>query len=100
MAKFDWDDANLLHIARHNISAREAEDVLLSNPIDMGIQDAEGELRLMEVGETAQGRILVVISTMRGEKIRVVTAFEAARKWRTYYLARRADSDGTKADRT
>ena len=100
MAKFDWDDANRLHIARHNIAMHEAEEVLLNDPLDLGIQDAEGELRLMEVGETSQGRILVVVSTMRGEKIRVVTAFDAAKKWRTYYLARRTSPYGTKTDRT
>ena len=95
MVQFDWDDANRGHIARHNVSTTEAEDVILNEPFDLGLQDGEGEDRLVELGQTRGGRILVMISTMRGERVRVVTAFDAPKKWRAYYLARRAELDGS-----
>jgi hypothetical protein len=42
---------------------------------------------LAQVGETDSGRILVVISTLRDELIRVVTAFPAKTRLRTLYYA-------------
>jgi hypothetical protein len=32
---FDWDDANLAHIAQHDVSQQEAEQVILGDPLDM-----------------------------------------------------------------
>jgi len=100
MVQFDWDDANRLHIAQHKVSTTEAEELILNDPFDLGVQDGEGEERFLQVGETLQGRILMMVSTMRGEKVRVVTAFDAPRKWRTYYLARKADLYGSKTGHT
>ncbi len=31
---FDWDEANLEHIARHGVSREEAEQVILNDPVD------------------------------------------------------------------
>jgi uncharacterized DUF497 family protein len=64
---FDWDDENRSHIARHDVTPEEAEQVLLNDPIDGGTQDHEGEERFVEVGMTDAMRILVVITTQRGE---------------------------------
>ena len=78
---FDWDDANTAHIARHGITVDEAEDVIMgaSIPIESGIRG--GEDRHTELGETASGRLILVVWTWRRRKIRVVTAFPAKRKW-------------------
>jgi uncharacterized DUF497 family protein len=46
--EFDWDEANIGHLARHNVSPEEAEQVILSDPVDLGIQMVEGEERLPE----------------------------------------------------
>jgi uncharacterized DUF497 family protein len=92
---FDWDEANRQHIAEHNISTTEAEEFIANDPIDLDCQDDEDEERFLQVGETGQGRILLVVSTMRGEWVRVVTAFDAPKKWRTYYLSHRVNFYGT-----
>ncbi len=63
MVQFDWDNANREHIARHNVATTEAEEVLLNDPFDLGLQDSEGEVRLVELGQTRHGRILMMIST-------------------------------------
>jgi uncharacterized DUF497 family protein len=41
------------------------------------------------VGETDSARVLVVVFTMRGDLIRLVTAFEGSRRTRTLYRIRK-----------
>jgi hypothetical protein len=33
---FDWDEANLRHIALHHVAQEEAEQVILGDPLDSG----------------------------------------------------------------
>ncbi len=64
---FDWDDANIAHIAVHDVSPSEAEDVVLGDPVDLQMQVVDGEERFPQIGATRTGRILIVITTWRGE---------------------------------
>lgn len=83
---FDWDPDNISHIARHGVSASEAEQAVLNDPIDLEFQLADEEERIVQLGETDAGRILVVVTTMRDDLIRVVTAFPAAKRLTDIYL--------------
>ena len=47
------------------------------------------EERFAEAGATAKGRILVVVTTWRGLKIRVVTAYDAPKEIEAAYLTSR-----------
>lgn len=92
---FDWDEANLAHIARHDVAQHEAEEVYNSNPLYLDYSFEAGEERHREIGETLKGRILVVVSTMRGELVRVVTAYEASRALRlTFFAYRESEQNG------
>ncbi len=82
---FEWDEENRSHIVRHGVTPEEAEQVLLNDPIDGGTQDHEGEERFVEIGTTDKARILVVITTQRGELTRVVTAYPASPAFRQFY---------------
>lgn len=87
----DWDDANIKHIAEHNLTPAETEEVLLSDPLEYDFDpDVNGEPRWTYLGETVAGRILVVVIAMRGEKARVVTAYDAERRDKLLYLETRA----------
>lgn len=87
---FDWDEDNLRHIAEHNVSPQEAEFVLLHDPVELEYQDwHDGEERFQEVGLTASGRFLVVLSTIRGTRLRVVTAYDAPKYAVEEYLENR-----------
>jgi uncharacterized DUF497 family protein len=89
--KFDWDKHNINHIAEHDVTPNEAEQVLLNDPVDLEFQIEEGdEERWPYIGETNAGRILRVVVTLRGERLRVVTAFEPSKKNKQGYLAIRA----------
>ena len=84
---FDWDDANIGHIAGHGITPEEAEEAILNRPVDLGSELRSGEERVAQIGETDAGRVLTVISTMAGEKFRVVTAWPANRNYRRYFAS-------------
>jgi uncharacterized DUF497 family protein len=86
---FDWDDANILHLARHDVTQEEAEQILENDPVDLEEQYVDGEHRFSQVGETREGRVLTIIATLRRNRIRVVTGWdsEAATK-RKYFLQR------------
>jgi hypothetical protein len=84
---FDWDEANLAHIAEHGVARGEAEEIVTGDPLDLGYEMRNGELRLRQAGETSTGRILAVITTVRNGLTRVVTAYPASRSLRTTYLS-------------
>jgi uncharacterized DUF497 family protein len=86
---FDWDDANILHLARHDITPEEAEQVLQNNPVDISAQHVHDEWRLTQAGETDTGRILTLITTERSSKLRVVSGWDAPRSDKNVYLTHR-----------
>ena len=54
---FDWDEANVGHIARHGITPVEAEGVIRAADV-VAENIRQGESRAVVVGETASGRTL------------------------------------------
>ena len=87
---FDWDEANISHIAEHDVAPEEAEEVIVGNPLDIGFDVVDGEERWSYLGETNDGRILWTTVTLRGQRMRVVTAFEPERHWKVFYLEEKA----------
>jgi uncharacterized DUF497 family protein len=83
---FNWDAGNVGHIAEHEVEPVETEELLLGDPLDIGFDVVDGEERWSFLGETSQGRILRVVITLRGELIRVVTAFEPDKRGKMFYL--------------
>jgi uncharacterized protein len=77
---FEWDQANLEHIARHGVSRFETE-AALADPLGLLVDGVveSGEVRYRQVGATVSGRLLVVVFTIRNESIRPITAFDADR---------------------
>jgi hypothetical protein len=90
---FDWNQSNIDHIANHAITPSEAEQVVQNDPIDLEFQRRGEESRIAQIGETDQGRILVVVSTLRSGLTRVVTAFPAQRRLRAVYAAQKVKRD-------
>ena len=84
--EFDWDDGNLLHLARHGVSPIEAEKAILDPMAVMLEIQSDEEERIKAVGQTGGGRILAVLFTFRGDAIRPITAFDATGRDRDVYL--------------
>jgi uncharacterized DUF497 family protein len=98
---FDWDAANLDHIAKHDVTQEEAEQVVLGDPLDIEIQiedESIGEERLQQLGETAKGRILQLVTTWRRGKVRVISAWDAPKQLKLYYLAEMRRQYGNSED--
>jgi hypothetical protein len=41
--RFDWDQANAEHIARHSVKPNEAEQAIRNDPLDMNYEVTDGE---------------------------------------------------------
>lgn len=91
---FDWDEANLAHIAKHGVTREEAEQAVDIAPLDLMRQYHEGEERFLLAGITSAGRVLLVVTTERGDRMRVVTAYAAPPAIRRMYWEEKGDKNG------
>ncbi len=83
---YEWDDANMAHIARHNVTPDEAEQAMADpQRVVLPSYDTTAEARFAFVGVTDAGRALFVVLTLRGDQFRVVTARDAHRSERRQY---------------
>ena len=85
MFGFDWDDANLGHIALHSVTREEAEEVLNGFAFEVDFYTVDGEERVEELGMTRAGRILKIVTTVRSGLVRVVTAYDAVKAEKLAY---------------
>ena len=90
---FDWDETNRKHLADHGVTPSEAEEVIASDPIDLELQLRDDEERVLQIGATNALRILLVVTTWHGKRIRVITAFPAPPQLRAFYATHKGLSD-------
>ncbi len=87
---FDWDGANIEHIAEHGVSPDEAEEALLdARRIPAASYGVADERRRAVIGVTETGRLLIVVYTRRRNMIRVITASDASDAAKRQYRRRR-----------
>lgn len=84
--KFDWDDHNVRHLALHDISPADAEDVLSGNHILLDYQMEGDEQRWIAVGSTRAGRILTIVFAVRGDAIRPIMGWLADKETADLYV--------------
>ena len=88
--EFDWDFANLEHIARHKVEPEEAEEAA-TDPAALTAENVHrgpnGQPRFALIGATEAGRVLFVVLETRRDKFRVVTAYTAEAEQRETYYA-------------
>jgi uncharacterized protein len=85
---FEWDAGNLAKsVTKHGVSPEEAEQVFAQRPllVQADVKHSQIEPRLCAWGRTDGGRLLSVIFTRRGERIRVISARPMSRKERSVY---------------
>lgn len=85
---FDWDQANLTHIKKHNVDFVECEEVFLNKPLRVNEDNehsSEKEIRFQVLGKTSQERGLLLAFTIRNNKIRVISARDQNKKERRDY---------------
>jgi len=82
------DEGNLLkNWERHRVSASECEQVFFNRPLVAGVDEehSEAEDRFYALGVTDSGRRLLVVFTVRLNKIRVISARDMNRRERKVY---------------
>jgi len=82
---FEWDERKAkLNLKKHGVSFEEASTVFC-DPLARTIQDplhSEEEDRFVNLGESQSRRLLVVVFTEGGDKIRIISARVATRRER------------------
>lgn len=86
--KFEWDlrkaEKNFL---KHGVSFDEASTVF-GDPLAATVDDLEhsqSENRYITIGNSIKNRLLVVIHTDRGDRIRIISARQASARERKQY---------------
>lgn len=81
----EWDDKNVEHIARHNVSPAKVEDVCFG----LHISIREGNQIYILSGQSLNGRYLnVVIKRISKGLFRPITAFEMSENYKRQYRKR------------
>jgi uncharacterized DUF497 family protein len=82
---FDWDLHNVGHVARHDVNPAEVEESVERPHAIVPAKDVAGEKRWKLFGSSAAGRCLVVVFTIRDERLRPVTAHTMNQRERRIY---------------
>ena len=85
---YEWDEQKAQsNLREHAVSFDEAETVF-DDPLAITIPDpdhSKAELRLVDIGQSDKGRVLVVTYTGRGKQTRLINARIATRTERIKY---------------
>jgi uncharacterized DUF497 family protein len=86
--QFEWNENKAeRNLSKHGVSFEEAKTVF-DDPLYVDFYDpdhSEDEERYLIVGESNQGRVLIVSYTERGNSIRLISAREVTRTEREAY---------------
>ena len=86
--EFEWDEKKAAdNLADHGVSFEEAKTVF-DHPLYVDFYDPDhsiGEHRFIIMGESRQGRLLMVSYTERGDKLRLISARELTPAERRQY---------------
>lgn len=85
---FDWSGGNAeKNWKRHGVAPSEAEQVFFNTPLLWGddLVHSGMERRFYALGQTDEGRALFIAFTMRGRRLRVVSARDMSRRERRAY---------------
>jgi len=89
--QFEWDEAKATaNVHKHGVSFEEAITIF-DDPNTITIFDVEhsdAEDRFVDVGLSASGRVLVVVYTERGTRIRIISCRKATPAERRQYEQR------------
>ncbi|MCY7278972.1 MAG: BrnT family toxin [Phormidesmis sp. CAN_BIN44] len=89
--RFKWNESKAaLNVSKHRVSFEEAKTIF-DDPLYVDFYDpdhSEDEERYLIVGESNQGRLLIVSYTERGDAIRIISAREVTRIEREVYEER------------
>jgi uncharacterized protein len=84
--EFEWDpDKAANNLGKHRVRFAEAATVFEDDAALTMLDDVPDEERFVALGMGSMGRVLVVVYTTRGDRIRVISARKATRRERSRY---------------
>ncbi len=92
---FEWDEGNIKkNWERHRVSHIECEEIFFNRPIIVKKDEphSTSEDRYFVLGKTDAGRLLFIVFTLRGNKIRIISARDMNRKERKIYEETQKDT--------
>ncbi len=86
--EFEWDPAKAdANLRKHRVSFSDAATVFDdARAITTQDPDATGEQRFVSMGMDATGRVLVLVFSLRGETVRIISARRATSNERFTYM--------------
>ena len=98
---FEWDAGNSeKNWKRHQVTQAECEQVFANLPLLLSVTARKGEVepRYFALGRTDAVRELAVVFTVRGKRVRVISARPMSRRERKEYAHAQAAAVSEKAD--
>lgn len=92
---FEWDEGNATkNWERHKVTQAECEEVFFLEPflVTEDVTHSDAEARFYALGQTSRSRKLLVVFTIRSERIRVISARTMSRRERRIYERAQAES--------
>jgi uncharacterized DUF497 family protein len=88
VAGFDWDKGNIeKNWERHKVSFIECEEVFFNEPLIVLENEVHSRIenRYYALGRTNDERLLFIVFTIRGNRIRVISARDMSKRERRIY---------------
>jgi len=83
---FEWDPRKAeRNLAKHGVDFADAVEVLFDTLAVTVVDEDPAEERFVTIGADGLNRILVVVYTWHGERVRIISARRAMRRERTQY---------------
>ncbi|WP_456391761.1 BrnT family toxin [Nitratifractor sp.] len=85
---FEWDEGNILkNELKHGLFYKEIEEVFFNEPLLLteDRKHSQKECRCFALGQTDAGKRVLVVFTLRDQKIRVISARPMSKKERRIY---------------
>jgi len=92
---FEWDEGNIKkNWERHHVSHIECEEIFFNKPVIVKKDEphSTSEDRYFALGKTDSDRLLFTVFTLRGNKIRIISARDMNRKERKIYEETQEDT--------
>ncbi len=86
-AEFEWDVGNRDKNLKHKVENWECEQMFFNESLII-LDDPKhsvAEERFAAFGRTDKGRLLVAVYTIRGKKLRIISARDMSKKERLFY---------------
>lgn len=82
--EFQWDKGNInKNIKKHGVTDKESEEIFNNKPLLVSLDkkhSTQKELRYHALGKTDKEIVLFLSFTIRGRKVRIISARKASRK--------------------